>query len=74
MIYSDGDEEMLMADESYDDAIFESEEDAEEAGLEACGNARVGAEILNMSNPGDYPYDEEEFDVDFEIIEIERSD
>lgn len=32
---------------------------------------RTGAETLNLSNPGDYPYDEDDdFDIDYEIIEI----
>lgn len=64
-------EEMLMEDDSYDDAIFDSKEDAENAGLEACSNSRLGAEILHMHNPGDYPYDENEYDVDYEIVEID---
>ena len=70
MIYND-DEEMLMEDGSYDDAIFDSEEEAESAGLQACSDSREGAEILNLSNPGDYPYDEDEYEVDFEVIEVD---
>ena len=71
MIYSDGEEEILREIGSYNDAIFESEEDAEAAGLEACSETRVGAETLHMSNPGDHPYDEDDFDVDYEVIEID---
>ena len=72
MMMSDGeDDEMPMEDGSYDDAVFDTEEEANEAGLEAVGNSRLGAEILFMSNPGDYPYDEDTYDVDFRIIEIE---
>lgn len=67
-----GEEDMLMEDDSYDDAIFDSEEEAEEAGLQFCSNSREGAEILNLSNPGDYDYDEDEFEApDYEIIEID---
>ena len=73
MMVKDGeDDEMLMADDSYDDAVFDTEEEANEAGLEACGNCRLGAEILFMSNPGDYPYDEDTYNVDFRIIEIDE--
>lgn len=32
---------------------------------------RTGAEVLNLSNPGDYPYNEDDdFDIDYEIVEI----
>ena len=32
---------------------------------------RTGAEVLNMSNPGDYPYDEDDdFDIEYDIVEI----
>lgn len=71
MIYDDS-EEMLQSDGSYDDAIFESEDDAEDAGLQACSDSRLGAEILQMSNPGDYEYNEDEYEVDYEIIEIDE--
>ena len=34
-------------------------------------NCRAGAEVLNLSNPGDYPYDEDDdFDIDYEIVEV----
>ena len=52
------------------DEVFASEEEAEDYAIYLCGCARQGAEILNMSNPGDYPYDEDDFDEwDYEIIE-----
>ena len=66
-----GDEEMLMEDASYEDAIFDSEEEAEQAVLEACSDAKAGADILNLSNPGDYPDDADSYEVDYEIIEID---
>ncbi len=55
-----------------EDEIFDCEEDAEEDALYLCSCAREGAEILHMSNPGDYDYDEDEYeDPDYEIIEID---
>ena len=55
-----------------DDEFFDTEEEAKEAGYETISNCDTGAEILNLSNPGDYPYDEHDFD-DFyvEVIEVD---
>lgn len=52
-----------------EDEVFNSEEDAEEYALYLCSCAKEGASILHMSNPGDY--DEDDYDDDYEIIEIE---
>ena len=52
------------------DEFFETEESAEEYANYLVSCSQVGAEILNLSNPGDYPLDDYE-DPDFEIIEIE---
>ncbi|SEM22691.1 hypothetical protein SAMN04487770_12943 [Butyrivibrio sp. ob235] len=49
--------------------LFDTEQEAEEHGLYLCSCYNLGAETLNLSNPGDYPLDEED-DVDFEIIEV----
>lgn len=55
------------------DEVFSTEEEAEEYALYASGCARQGAEILHMSNPGDYDYDEDTYDdPDYEIIEIDN--
>lgn len=62
MYYSDGTE-----DEQ--DEVFNTEEEAVDYAGYLCGCYHEGAEILNMSNPGDYPLDED-YDVDFEIIEV----
>lgn len=62
MQYSDGTTEL-------DDEIFTSRKDAEEHGLYLCGCYHVGCETLNLSNPGDYPLDEDD-DVDFEVIKL----
>ena len=54
------------------DEIFDTEEDAEEYALYLSSCSREGAEILHMSNPGDYDYDEETYeDPEYEIIEID---
>ena len=52
------------------DEVFDTEEAAEEYALYLCSCAREGAEILHMSNPGDY--DEDDYDEDYEIVEVEE--
>lgn len=57
-------------DDNYGDFFDTYQEAYDEAsyGLQA---AKEGAEILNMSNPGDYPFDEDDFEDNyFEIVEI----
>ena len=54
------------------DAVFDTEEEAEEYALYLCSYAREGAEILHMSNPGDY--DEDDYETDYEIVEVEDTD
>ena len=51
------------------DEVFDTEEAAEEYALYLCSCAREGAEILHMSNPGDY--DEDDYETDYEIVEID---
>lgn len=53
----------------FEDEIFGSEEDAEEYARYLCSCAAQGAEILHMSNPGDY--DADDYDGDYEIVEFE---
>ena len=54
------------------DEVFDSESDAEEYALYLCSCSREGAEILHMSNPGDYDYDEDDFEEpEYEIIEVD---
>lgn len=56
------------------DEVFDTREEAEDYALELCSCARVGAEILNMSNPGEYAYDEDSYeDADYEIVEEEQA-
>ena len=55
-----------------EDDVFDTVEAAEETAIYYQSCQQEGAEILNMSNPGDYPYDEDTFEPsDFEIIEEE---
>ena len=54
------------------ETIFDTEEEAEEHALYLCSCAELGAEILHMSNPGDY--DEDDYDEEYEIVEIEDED
>lgn len=53
-----------------DDEVFETEAEAVAHGEEQCSNYMAGAEVLHMSNPGDYPLSEDD-DVDFEVIEVD---
>lgn len=53
------------------EGAFDTEAEAEEYALEAISEYHTGGEILNMSNPGDYPLVEDD-DVDFEVIEIDE--
>lgn len=58
-----------------EDEVFDTEEAAEEYAVYLCGCASQGAEILHMSNPGDYEYDEDsDDDPEYEIIEIDEDD
>ncbi len=62
---------VVFNDEEQDE-VFNTEEEAEEYALYLCSCTRQGAEILHMSNPGDYDYDEDDYeDPDYEIIEID---
>lgn len=54
------------------DVVFDTYEEAEEHALYLSSCSRDGAEILHMSNPGDYDYDEDDFESpDYEIVEID---
>jgi hypothetical protein len=67
-----GNGETFRGDEEMDE-IFDSEEEAEEAGWQALSDMDTGAEVLNLSNPGDYPYDENQYnndDIEVEVIKL----
>ena len=58
--------------EEESDEYFETEEQANEAGLYGLGCAKQGGELQELSNPGDYPYDESDYEDDsFEVIEVD---
>lgn len=61
--YSNGEDDLL-------DEVFDSEEDAYLFGETETEGYELGKEILEMSNPGDYPYDKYDT-VDFTVIEID---
>ena len=62
MRYSDGTRDL-------DDEVFTSKKDAEEYGLYLLGCCHSGCETLNLSNPGDYPLDDDD-DVSFKVIKV----
>ena len=60
----------ILFGNEYEDEIFDNEEDAEEYATYLSGCAKLGAEILHMSNPGDY--DEDDYDDDYQVVEVEE--
>lgn len=66
--WTDGTED---EDDNYGE-FYESEEAANEAALYGLSCAKQGGEILEMSNPGDYPYDESDYEDDtFEVVKVD---
>lgn len=62
----------VLFDGELEDEVFSSYEDADEYGLYLQSCCEEGAETLNLSNPGDYDYDEDCFDApDYEVVEID---
>ncbi len=62
---------MIIFDKELQDEVFDSEEAAEEYAMYLQSCSREGAEILHLSNPGDYDYDEDYDDApDYEIVQI----
>lgn len=62
----------VLFDGELEDDIFDSEDDADEYGLYLQSCSREGAEILHMSNPGDYDFDVDSFEApEYEIVEID---
>ena len=60
----------VLINDELEDEVFDTEEEAEEHALYLVSCTKLGAEILHMSNPGDY--DEDDYEVDYEIIEIDE--
>ena len=60
-VYFDGEE---------DDEVFDTFEDVDEYALQWLSDWHTGGEVLEMSNPGDYPYDPDD-EPEYEIVEID---
>lgn len=56
----------VLFNDELEDEVFDTEEEAEEHALYLVSCTKLGAEILHMSNPGDY--DEDDYEADYEII------
>lgn len=66
--WTDGSED---EDDNYG-IFYDSEEEADAAGLYGLSCAKLGGEILEMSNPGDYPFDESDYKNDsFEVVKVD---
>lgn len=62
---------IIFNDEEQDE-VFNTEEEAEEYALYLNSCSREGSEILHMSNPGDYDYDEDTYeDPEYEVVEVD---
>lgn len=56
-----------------EDEVFDTYEEADEMGMYYQSCAEEGAETFNLSNPGDYPYDEETFErPEYKVVEIDE--
>lgn len=65
----------IIFDGEEQDEVFGSWDAAEEYALYLCSCSSEGAEILHMSNPGDYDYDEDTFEApEYEIVELDDED
>lgn len=62
MFYADGEMEE-------EDEVFDTKEAARDYALYLIGCCELGAEILEMSNPGDYPF-EDYIEPEFKIIKV----
>ena len=66
--YSDG---TTDEDDNYGD-FYSTKKEAEEEGEYGLSCAKLGGEIFEMSNPGDYPYDESDYEDDyFEVVKVQ---
>ena len=62
----------ILMEGELQDEVFDTWEEADDYALYLVSCARTGAETLHMSNPGDYDYDEDNYeDPEYEIIEEE---
>jgi hypothetical protein len=56
-----------------EDEVFSSYEQAQEYALYLVSCYHTGGEILELSNPGDYPYDPSD-EPEYEIVEIDAAE
>ena len=72
LVFDDGEEYSLMEEDPEFETGFDTVDEAMEAAYNSLGDMRVGAEVLNMSNPGDYTMpDESHFHPQFIIEQID---
>lgn len=62
LVFSDGE----TVEDEYN--VYKTEADAYQGGVELRSEYNAGGDILNMSNPGDYPLDWEEPEI--EVYEV----
>ena len=60
----------VVIDGEEDDEVFDTYEDADEHGMYLVSCWNTGAQTLEMSNPGDYPYDPDD-EPDYDVIEAD---
>lgn len=53
-----------------DDPVFETWAEADQYALDQIGNVHTGAEVLHLSNPGDYA-EGDDADPEYEIVEVD---
>lgn len=69
--YSSGDTD---EDDNYGE-YYSSEAEANDAGEYGLSCKKLGGEILEMSNPGDYPFNESDYEDDtFEVVLVEEEE
>ncbi len=61
---------LFAGEDDYEADVFDTYEEAEEHALYLASCMKEGAEILYMSNPGDY--DPDDYDDNFEIVEVDE--
>lgn len=59
----------IIFDGEEEDEVYDSYEEAEDSAMEMLSNYHLGGEILELSNPGDYPYNPDD-EPDIVITEI----
>ena len=59
----------IIFEDDEQDEVFDTYEEANDYALYLVSCSHLGGEIMEMSNPGDYPYDPD-YEPEYEIIEI----